>query len=220
MYLTELFLNRETHRLIRKQLRRRLSTSQLPSHLSTSRSNGPRATVGDTRSHAAQALLCIWNILPHQLPRQRQDPRTHSRARTRPGARRSRLIGSPRRHERGGGGREAQGGDPEARPAAARWLLQGTPFPVWLSSPREPPQIWATRVAAFPFSCAVLPSPGWPAPGFLPFSRCLGQCAVWSAQTSHPAWSCDGRSSRPMERPLPTWWTLRGHLVAPLMGNI
>ena len=63
-----------------------------------------------------------------QLPRQRQDPRTRSRARTRPGAGRSRLIDSPRRHERGGGGRETQGGDPEAGPAAARWLLQGTPF--------------------------------------------------------------------------------------------
>lgn len=158
MYLTELFLNRETHRLIRKQLRRRLSTSQLPSHLSTSRSNGPRATVGDTRSHAAQALLCIWNILPHQLPRQRQDPRTHSRARTRPGARGSSLIGSPRRHERGGGGREAQGGDPEARPAAARWLLQGTPFlsdshPLGSHRRSEPP---ASPRFLFPVLCCHL----------------------------------------------------------------
>lgn len=49
------------------------------------------------------------------------------------------------------------------------------PFPC---SKLSPPASGAAADLSHPrrrisFSCAVLPSPGWPAPEFLPFSRCL-----------------------------------------------
>jgi len=171
--LSELSRHKFTvHRLIRKQITRRLSTSQPPSRPSSSdQTVHARRLVTLQRTTAASSASEISCQLPR--PRFKNSRPTHGQGRS---PEIERVTDSPRRHERGGGGREAQGGDPEARPAAARWLLQGTPCLSDALSPGPPPDLSHPCRRIFFFCIAIS---GVALAGIPPLlSRCLGHCAV------------------------------------------